>query len=320
MRRVCSKTSPSGWNCGGCCTPFRASTSGRMTLSRPLASSEVPAADTLRREKNPHQLFRTRSALMVAMLAAAPTMAFQVAGSISNSSTGRETDRTQQAEPVLGKTLARVANRPDDACGKILAAADKVDYLVVRRIEEHPVDGEVAPARVFFRRRKMDLGRMASVDISPIGTKGRDLELEIIFEDNNHPKMGADRIGSAKDLLHFLGARISRDIDVFWHLAPDKIADATASPVSDMPCCPQSLNYRTRGREHRRFLTGTRSAIHGSNARLSRRGCRGGTLFRRNRCLTPTHEDVEELNRCGAAAVEHSDPTVVVVESWCRWS
>ena len=65
----------------------------------------------------------------------------------------------------------------------------------------------------------MDLGRVASVDISAIGAEGRDLELEIIFEDNNDPEMRADRVGAAKDLLHFLGTRIGRDIDVFWRSA-----------------------------------------------------------------------------------------------------
>jgi hypothetical protein len=54
--------------------------------------------------------------------------------------------------------------------------------------------------------------------------------------------MGTNRIGPTKDLLHFLGPRIRRDIDVFWRFTPDEIADAATGPVSDVPGGTEALD------------------------------------------------------------------------------
>ena len=84
-------------------------------------------------------------------------------------------------------------------CLQVRPAADEIDHFILRRIEKHSVDREVARAGVFLRAREMHFGRPAAVEINAIGTKGRDLEMESVFQDDDHAEMRADRIGARKN-------------------------------------------------------------------------------------------------------------------------
>ena len=142
----------------------------------------------------------------------------------------------------LGKPLPRIANRPHHPRGKVGAAANKVDYCVVRRIEEHPVDREVTAAGIFFRGRKMDFGRVTPIEISAIGAESCDLELKVIFQHNDDSEMSANGVGAAKKLLHFLRARVGRDINVFRDFAAHQITNAAASPVGNVAGVAETLD------------------------------------------------------------------------------
>src|SRR5262245_39519533 len=62
-----------------------------------------------------------------------------------------ESYAAQHPQLVLGQSLARLADRPQQAGPKVLLTPDIVDDLVGQRIEEHAVDGKIAAASVFLR-------------------------------------------------------------------------------------------------------------------------------------------------------------------------
>jgi hypothetical protein len=110
----------------------------------------------------------------------------------------------------------------------------------------------------------MHVDRMPAIEISAIGTEGRDLKLKIVFQNYDHPEMRADRIGASENFLHVFGPCIGRDIDVLGSFSPNEIAHATAREIGDVSGCAQSLDKRARSREHGRFLPAGRGAIHAS--------------------------------------------------------
>ena len=100
----------------------------------------------------------------------------------------------------------------------------------------------------------MHFRRVPAVEISAVGAEGRDLELQVIFQNDDDAEMRADRVGAAEDFLHFLRARVGRDVDVFRNLTADEIAHAAACEVGDVAGGAQSIHERTSGRKHRFFL------------------------------------------------------------------
>src|SRR5881398_3740950 len=72
----------------------------------------------------------------------------------------------------------------------------------------------------------MNCGWMPSIDVSLIGPKSCHLKLEIILQDNDHPKMRTDRIGSLKKFLYHFGPRVGGDVVVFWRQTAHHVAHA----------------------------------------------------------------------------------------------
>ena len=140
----------------------------------------------------------------------------------------REPHRAQHPQTIFGKALRRIANRADNSLLQIRSTANEIDDLILFGIEEHPVDGEVPPRRVFLGCREMHFDRTPPIEISAIRAKGRDLELESVLEHHDHAEMRPDRVGARKDLLHDFRPRIGGDVDVFRHLTPQQIAHTTA--------------------------------------------------------------------------------------------
>ena len=118
--------------------------------------------------------------------------------------------------------------------------ADKIDHLLRDRIEEHSVDGEIAPLRVFFRRGKMHRAGMSSIEVSVIRTKGRYFELKTVFQHDDHAEMRADRVGVRENLLHDFRPRIRRDVEILWGQTADHVAHAAAGEIRDVAASAQS--------------------------------------------------------------------------------
>src|SRR5580704_7256265 len=148
-------TSPSGWNSGGCCTPFIAEISGRTSLSKPLSS----------RRKNARR--------------AGPSVSMRV-----NSSRTRWRDRvfeacgkahcSQHAQLVFAEALLRLSDGADDPSFQVLASGHKIQHFAARGIEQHAVDGEI-PARYILLRvaAETNFVGMTAVRVSNIAAEGR---------------------------------------------------------------------------------------------------------------------------------------------------
>jgi hypothetical protein len=95
---------------------------------------------------------------------------------------------------------------------------------------------------------------VAAIEINAVGSESRDLELQVIFQNDYDAEMRANRVGTAEDFLHFLRARVGRDVDVFRNLTADEIAHAAACEVGNVAGGAQSIYERTSGRKHRFFL------------------------------------------------------------------
>ena len=76
--------------------------------------------------------------------------------------------------------------------------------------------------------------RMPAIHISIVGTKRRHLELETVFDHEDHPKMRANRVGARKKLLHHFRRRIGDDIEVFRSFAANDVAHAAPGEVRKM--------------------------------------------------------------------------------------
>ena len=109
-----------------------------------------------------------------------------------------KTHRPQHSQPVFRESLRRIANCAHQFCVDISAAADEIDHVIRDRIIKHSVDREIAPFRVFVRRRKMHRARMPSVDVSLVRAKGRDLKLKTVLQHDDHAKMRTDRVTCAE--------------------------------------------------------------------------------------------------------------------------
>src|SRR5205085_6702238 len=139
------------------------------------------------------------------------------------------------------------------------------------------------PRRVFLRAGEMHFHRTSAIEISAIGTKGRDLELESIFQHHDHPEMRANCIGARKQFLHEFRPRVRSNVDVLGHLAAQQIAHATAREVGHMLRGAQALCYIASREFH------WRGGFHG-NASF---GLRIKTKRRLEACATLTDNVVK---------------------------
>ncbi len=80
----------------------------------------------------------------------------------------------------------------------------------------------------------MNRDRMPSIEVCAVGAKGRDFDLEAVFQHHDDAKVCPDRIGALKGSLHLLGRRIGRDVEIFGRLAAQEVAHAAAREVSNM--------------------------------------------------------------------------------------
>ena len=183
MISVCVHTSPSGWNSGGCSTPFIAATSGRMSASRPEASNSsnprrAPPSVRIRTSSS-----RMRSGETRRICACSFWMAAIVAGSISNPKRAAKRTARSMRKWSSSKALLRIADGANDARLQIGEATDIIDHLDTRNpgmasagIQQQSVDGEIAAQHILLRVRfKHYSSGMPAVGVGMIAAKRGDL-------------------------------------------------------------------------------------------------------------------------------------------------
>src|SRR5439155_24484719 len=89
----------------------------------------------------------------------------------------------------------------------------------------------------------MNCGWVPSIDVSLVGTKCGHLELEVVFQHDDHAKMRADRIGPGKNSLHNYRSRIGGDVVVLWRQTADHVAHITTGEVRDVANVAQTRSY-----------------------------------------------------------------------------
>src|SRR5204862_2907245 len=121
----------------------------------------------------------------------------------------------------------------------------------------------------------MNCGWMPSIDVSLIGPKSCHLKLEIIFQDNDHPKMRTDRIGSLKKFLYHFGPRVGGDVVVFWRQTAHHVAHATTGEIRDVTILAQARSDFARSFFHRRrfHLATVAASLHKAQRALT--ACQG---------------------------------------------
>src|SRR4029453_13861915 len=86
----------------------------------------------------------------------------------------------------------------------------------------------------------MHCARMFSFDVSLVGARGGDLELETVFQHDDDAKVRTDRVGAGEKLLHSFRRSVGGDVEILWRFAANDVAHATASEISDMAVPPQT--------------------------------------------------------------------------------
>src|SRR5687768_2488330 len=76
-----------------------------------------------------------------------------------------EADGPEQSQVILREPFISEADRTQYSIHRVTLTADVVDHLFFDRIEEHPIDREVAPLGVFFRRAEDDTLRSPPVSV-----------------------------------------------------------------------------------------------------------------------------------------------------------
>src|SRR6266581_8781921 len=93
---------------------------------------------------------------------------------------------------------------------------------------------------------------MPSIDVSLVGAKGRDFELETVFQHDYDAKMRADRVGAREKFLYTFRLRVGSDVEILWRFAANDVAHATASKISDVAFFTQTLGNLACRLFHRR--------------------------------------------------------------------
>ena len=167
---------------------------------------------------------------------------------------GGETHCAQHAKPVFGEALRRIANRAHQFRGDIRAAADEIDHLLGNRIVKHSVDREIATFGVFLRRGKTHLTWMSAVHIRLIRAKGRNFELKIVLQYDNHAETRTYRVRTRENVLHLFRSRVSDDVIILRSQIAHHIAHTAAREIRDVPSPPQAHSDFTRSLFHRRWF------------------------------------------------------------------
>lgn len=148
---------------------------------------------------------------------------------------GGKTHGSQHPQLVLGESLHRIADRPDPPALDVFAAADVIDHFSADRIEEQPIDREIAARCVRFGGAEVDPVRMPSIGVAHVIAEGGDLDLPGPRrpDQRDHAERGPQRQGppAAEERADLVGLGIRRHV-VVLRLPPEQlVAHAAAGPI-----------------------------------------------------------------------------------------
>jgi hypothetical protein len=163
------------------------------------------------------------------------------------SESGCEADGTEQAELILGKALGGIANGPDEMILKIISSSHIIEYLLLDRVIEEAVDGEIPSVRITFGIGVVDALGMASVVVGTISPEGGHLKLGAPLQHQNHAKLSSDGYRSGKKGLYLLRARAGCHVVVVGFQAEEPVTDTAACIECLIPLGTEALHDRSCG-------------------------------------------------------------------------
>ena len=101
-------------------------------------------------------------------------------------------DCPQHPQMILGETLVRVADRPDEAAVDVHTAVDVIDDPARLRIHEKTVDRKVTAPDILLGCGESNLRRVTTVIITGFHTEGGHLVWVSPLDDKNDAETGAD--------------------------------------------------------------------------------------------------------------------------------
>ena len=120
---------------------------------------------------------------------------------------------------------------PDGANGtrcEVFLPANIVDNIVVLRIEEEGIDGEVTSARILLLVDEFDGGGVASVCVWAVFSEGRDFDVFVLGGYAYDAELGADGDAVGEYFHDLIGSCACGNVKVFGGCAEELIAYASA--------------------------------------------------------------------------------------------
>ena len=154
----------------------------------------------------------------------------------------RKAHRAQHAQVVLGEALTRGADGPDHPLPNVPAPAYVVDPPVGQRIEEHPVDGEVAPQGVLARVGELHLVRMAAVEVGSVAAKPGHLVAPALQHHHHDPELRSNGNGVPEEAHDLPGTGAGGHVPVRRRPSNGQVAHAAAGQQSLVPILPQGAD------------------------------------------------------------------------------
>ena len=166
-------------------------------------------------------------------------------------------DGAQHTQLIFAKAPFGIADGTNQLALEIFAAADEVEHaVVVERVHEQAVDGEIAALYVFARIGAVgNLVRMAAIGVDAIIAEGRNFDClvlggftgsfvrmrfcgvreigasEMVDGNQHNSELCADGIGFGEDAHYLLRDGIGCDIVIGGFAAEQQVADASAHQV-----------------------------------------------------------------------------------------
>ncbi len=135
---------------------------------------------------------------------------------------------------ILGETLVRIADRPDEAAVDVHTAVNVIDDPARLRIHEKTVDRKVTAPDILLGCGESNLRRVTTVIITGFHTEGGHLVWVSPLDDKNDAETGADGNRPEKKRLDLFRTGRGDDVEILWCHAADKITDASAHQKSLM--------------------------------------------------------------------------------------
>ena len=122
---------------------------------------------------------------------------------------------SQGAEAVLAETRSRVADCPDELCGKIPAPLVRVDHRVGEKVICHRVDREIAAGKIIENgRRESHAVGPAAVAVSGLRAERRHFERRPLVEHGHRPMLDAGGNHATKELRDLIRERIRCHVEI----------------------------------------------------------------------------------------------------------